>query len=364
MKIQDLITNCSDQFSAQFGPRLSPGHKRALDAMLACRRACGECVVACNNCNTHSHLPLSCGHRACPQCQVNVGENWFIRQQHKLLPVPYFMVTFTLPAELRQLVWQQQHIVYDLLFEAASTTLKTIGKNNHGLRIGMTGVLHTHTRALDFHPHVHFIVPGGGLVIKGESPQWQKFKGDYLVNEMALGKVFRGIFLQLLDDNAIEVPDKLPTKWVANIKVVGRGEKALRYLSRYLYRGVISQNNIMPAGDNSICYQYQDSKTKKRCTKVQDTASFLWKLMQHVLPRGFRRVRDYGFLHANAKQQLLQAQQLLRAKVPAQKPEKKPICCRVCKQAVEVVLVLAQKIPILFRGGSLAAATLAAAAPS
>jgi hypothetical protein len=363
MKIQELISNCAQAFHQQFGQQLTPGHKRALDAMLACRSACGECIVSCQNCNTYSHLPLSCGHRACPQCQVNLGENWFNRQQQKLLPAPYFMVTFTLPAELRQLVWRQQHIIYDLLFAAASTALKTIGKNNHGINIGMTGVLHTHTRALDFHPHLHFIVPGGGLDIHAKTPHWKKLKGDYLVNEIALGKVFRGLFLQLLDDNAIEAPRHLPKQWVANIKMVGRGEKALRYLSRYLYRGVISQNNIMPIGPNQIAYQYQDSKTKKRCTKIQDAPSFLWKLMQHVLPRGFRRVRDYGFLHANAKKQLLQAQHLLRVKITKPKPQKKPICCRVCKHAVEVVLVLAQKIPILFRANAPLPAHLTPAMP-
>ena len=107
----------------------------------------------------------------------------------------------------------------------------------------MTGVLHTHTRALDFHPFVHFIEPGGGQVIKGDMPQWKNFKSEYLVYELALGKVFRRIFLQLLDENGIEVPQTFLTKFVANIKVIGRGEKALRYLSRHLYRGVISQNN-------------------------------------------------------------------------------------------------------------------------
>lgn len=349
MKMASIINQCANDFRARYDAHLQPLHRRALDAMLACRQHCGECLIECERCDNHRWLGLSCGHRSCPQCQVNLGEQWFDRQQQKLLPVTYFMVTFTLPRELRTRMWQEQQFTYDILFNAAAESLKTIGKNNHGMKLGMTGVLHTHTRDLEFHPHIHFIVPGGGMVTNENSTYWQGMQGDYLINEFALAKVFRGIFLRLLAENSIDIPDYLPKQWVVNIKDIGRGEKALKYLSRYLYRGVISQNKISQGPDEKISFRYQDSKTKIIKTKTQDAASFLWKLMQHVLPRGFRRVRDYGFLHPNAKRQLQRVQLILRVKIEPKNTEKKAILCHVCKKAVTVVLVNAKKIPMMFR---------------
>lgn len=364
IKMATLINHCTDDFNQHFGARLQPMHRRALDAMLACKRQCGECLIACEQCNEHKWIALSCGHRACPQCQVNLGENWFARQQQKLIPVAYFMVTFTLPAQLRRIMWWYQEFLYDVLFKAAADTLKTIAKNNHGLKIGMTGVLHTHTRALDYHPHIHFIVPGGGIVTDKEGTRWQAMKGNYLVNEMALGTVFRGIFLRRLAESGVEIPPNLPKQWVANIKCVGRGEKALRYLSRYLYRGVISQSNIHAASNDQVRYQYQDSKTRKICYKTQDKTDFLWRLMQHVLPRGFRRVRDFGFLHPNAKRQLQQVQEILKAKTPTETPVKKPPLCACCKQVVKVIFVLPKRIPLLFRSMAVTAAKVPQTSPS
>jgi hypothetical protein len=352
IQLATLIHHCTPEFNAQFGSRLQPLHRRALDAMLACKSQCGQCLMACDHCQQQKWIGLSCGHRACPQCQVNVGELWFARQQQKLLPAVYFMVTFTLPAELRKLMWRYQSFLYDVLFKASVDTLKTIAKNNHGLKIGMTGVLHTHTRALDYHPHVHFIVPGGGMVTDQQGTRWQAFKGQYFVNEMALGKVFKGIFLRLLADTGLEIPAFLPKQWVANIKCVGRGEKALRYLSRYLYRGVISQNKLHRVEGHQVRYDYQDSKTKKTCSKIQSEAAFLWRLIQHILPRGFRRVRDFGFLHPNAKKQLQQVQALLKVKIRCHTPTKKPPLCACCKQPVKVVLVVAKKIPLLYRAAT------------
>ena len=212
----------------------------------------------------------------------------------------------------------------------------------------MTGVLHTHTRTLDYHPHVHFIVPGGGIVTKDKATHWKSIDENYLINEFALAKVFRGILLNLLIENCLSFPRNLKGQWVAHIKNIGRGEKALRYLSRYLYRGVINQNNIRTQG-GEVSFSYEESKTKQRKTKTLSAPHFIWKLMQHVLPRGFRRVRDYGFLHANAKRLLLQVQLALGITVASVPEKKKTICCSVCKGIVKVVHVLAQKIPLLFR---------------
>ncbi len=361
MQLQTLIAQHAESFLQQYGNYLWPGHKRALDAILACRTACGDCVVQCDPCATRTHIPLSCGHRACPQCQVNLGEQWFTRQQQKLLPVNYFMVTFTIPTGLRKIARYHQHIFYDLLFRAAATALTTMGKNNHGMKLGMTGVLHTHTRTLDYHPHLHFIVPGGGIVTDYKTALWKNLDEHYLINEFALARLFRGILLRLMIENCIAFPRNLDRQWVAHVKQIGRGEKALRYLSRYLYRGVIQQNTIH-TNENDVSFRYEESKTKQRKTKTFSATHFIWKLMQHVLPRGFRRVRDYGFLHANAKRLLQQVQLVLGVKPPPKVPDKKVLRCGQCKGLVKVVQVFAQKIPFLFRHSPTTAVVLTATA--
>lgn len=350
-KMADLINGCTEKLDQKYSSHLQPLHRRALDAMLACKSQCGECVVECAHCCEQRWVALSCGHRACPHCQINVGEHWLSRQQQKLLPVPYFMVTMTLPTQLRKLLWRHQDVLYDVLFRAAAETLKTIARNNHGIEIGFTGVLHTHTRRLDYHPHIHFIVPGGGMVVDQNGAHWRTFKSNYFVNELALAKVFRGIFLRYLADLELDTPREVPVQWVANIKCVGRGEKALRYLSRYLYRGVVSQNNIQLERQN-VRLHYQDRTTKKYVCAQYAQEDFVWKLMQHVLPKGLKRVRDFGFLHPNAKRKLQQVQELLMPKIKPIRPEKKEPICGHCKQPVTVILVLPKRIPFLFRAQS------------
>jgi len=349
MKIKHLIQSYSQTLIDHYGQRLLPGHRKALDAMLACRSHCGEFYSRCSHCTQQCITPLSCGHRSCPQCQHHLAEAWQQRQQQKRLPVTYFMVTFTLPYELRNTAWQHQDRVYDLLFKASVEALQTVGKNNFNLALGMTGVLHTHKRDKGYHPHIHIILPGGGLKSDNHGQIWQTLPQDFIINEFALARIFRGIFLRMLFENAIDLPTGLPKQWVAHIRNVGRGEKAIKYLSRYLYRGVISENDILANQQGQVTFRYQDSKTRKMRTKKQAADDFLWGLLKHVLPRGFRRVRDYGFLHGNAKKTLKRIQLMLHVKVPAQCEAKKPMVCPTCKSEMIIELVLPKRIPLQFR---------------
>jgi len=223
-----------------------PGHLKAMNAICSCRTPdSGELYVQCPDCNHAEWRPLSCGHRSCPKCQNHESSQWIDRQQGKLLPVPYFMATFTLPYELRPLTWHHQRKVYSILFICVSSTLKDFGLNrkNLGAEIGMTMVLHTHSRRLDFHPHVHVVVPGGG--VDKQKRQWKKKKGKYLFNEFAMANVFRARFLAALNKAGLSIPKNVPQKWVVDCEHVGKGITALKYLSKYLYRGVISEKNIV-----------------------------------------------------------------------------------------------------------------------
>lgn len=348
MKINQLIERYHHRLSDRYGHRLLPSHRRALDAISACRRYCGEFGATCQGCHEHTTVPLSCGHRSCPQCQHHLGEAWRERQIEKLLPVTYFMVTLTIPKQLRALAWQHQHTFYDLMFKAAREALITIGRNNHAIELGMTAVLHTHKRDKDYHPHLHIIIPGGGLIRSEKRLTWKAFDQDYLVNEFALAKVYSAILLRMLFEEAIPLPKGLPNQWVAHIKNVGRGKKAIHYLSRYLYRGVISENDIVLDQENQVTFRYQDSRTRKLCTRTLPAETFLWKILKHVLPRGMRRVRDYGFLHANAKHTLNRVQLHLHVKLPKRKPPKVKMRCSRCTKPMTVEWVNPKRIPIRF----------------
>jgi hypothetical protein len=177
MHLASILDQYHDVFQAKYGSRLLPGHLHAIDAISRCRTPqAGQLLVQCSNCGHTTWRPRSCGHRSCPQCQNHETSLWLDRQQEKLLPVEYFMATFTLPYELRFLAWDHQSLVYNLLFACASSTLKDFGLNpkNLGAHIGMTAVLHTHNRRLDYHPHIHVVVPGGG--VDKARKQWKKKK--------------------------------------------------------------------------------------------------------------------------------------------------------------------------------------------
>lgn len=301
MKLSELIPLFEADLRERYTLRLLPSHYHALNAMKQCRTPDGPFILTqCPGCDKQARLPHSCGHRSCPHCQHFESQRWLERQQQKLLPVDYFMVTFTLPAELRGIAWQHQRLIYDLLFKISWETLACFGLNDAQLKgkLGATAVLHTHSRSLDYHPHVHLIVPAGAL----DSSQrvWRKKQGKYLFNQKNLARVFRAKFIQAMMDQDLSLPEKLPEQWIVHCKQVGSGQKALTYLGKYLYRGVISENNILAVNGGKVTFCYTDNKGVSR-TRTLPGADFLWLLLQHVLPKGFRRVRDYGLLHANSK---------------------------------------------------------------
>ena len=287
--------------------------------------------MRCPDCNHAEWRPLSCGHRSCPKCQNHAASQWIDRQQGKLLPVPYFLATFTLPYELRSLTWYYQKIVFSIFFLCVSSTLKDFGLNpkNLGAEIAMTMVLHTHNRRLDFHPHIHVVVPGGGV----DKPrrQWKKKKGKYLFNNQAMAKVFRARFLAALNQAGLSIPKSVPSKWVVDCAHVGKGITALKYLSRYLYRGVINEKNIVSNQNGQVTFKYIESKTGNTRYRSLKGEDFLHLIIQHVLPKGFRRVRDYGFLHGNAKKMLLLVQLILQVVIKGielrPRPAFKCPCC-------------------------------------
>ncbi|MCP4164167.1 MAG: transposase [Deltaproteobacteria bacterium] len=339
MELSSIINQYQNSYINKYGNTALPGHLKAIKAICRCRTPdSGELYLRCNKCNHTEWRPLSCGHRSCPKCQNYEASKWIDRQLGKLLPVQYFMTTFTLPYELRSLTCNHQKTVYSILFICASSTLKDFGLNlkNLGAEMGMTMVLHTHSRKLDFHPHIHAVTPGGG--VDKQRRQWKKKKGKYLFNEYSMAKVFRARFIDALNNAGLSIPRGVPSKWVVDCKKVGKGITALKYLSRYLYRGVISEKNIVSNKNGKVAFKYIESETgylKFRTLKGED---FLHLILQHVLPKGFRRVRDYGFLHSNAKRMLFLIQLILHVKIKEIKQRTRPeFKCPHCKSSMVIL---------------------------
>ncbi len=333
MEMASIVNQYFPDYLDKHGQKALPSHLKTLHAIRCCRTAgSGELYVKCPECDHSEWRPMSCGNRHCPKCQNHATSQWVDKQQKKLLPVPYFMVTFTLPRELRSLVYRHQKLTYTLLFNCVVSTLKSFGlrPKNLGAEIGTTMVLHTNSRNLTFHPHIHAVVPGGG--IDKRSRLWKRVKSDYLFSHRALAEVFRGRFLAGLKKAGFCIPQEIPAKWVVDCTEAGKGIYALKYLSRYLYRGVISERNIVSNANGLITFRYIDSNTEETKYRTLKGEDFLQLIAQHVLPRGFRRVRDYGFLHGNAKRLRSLIQLILRVRIPPIKPRRRPAFkCSCCK---------------------------------
>lgn len=331
LRLAGLFAAGQSELIARYGTRLKSYQRRAMHAILDCRTAAlGTLDWHCIDCDQHRETLRSCGHRSCPQCQNHSTTEWLERQRQKLLPVDYFMLTFTLPAGLRPLACARPKAVYAALFHAASATIKGFGKRKLKAQLGQCAVLHTHNRRLDLHPHVHIVVPGGGIDASGK--RWRTLKGRYLFNAFALARVFRAKFLRALTDAGVSMPVGLPRKWVVDCRNVGKGEPALEYLSRYLYRGVIREHDLVAHEPKSgkVTFRYVDASTQAPAYRSLPIADFLWHVLSHVLPTGLRRVREYGFLHGKAKLRLAQVQLVLRVLIAARAARPRPVVCCPC----------------------------------
>jgi hypothetical protein len=200
----------------------------------------------------------------------------------------------------------------------------------------MVAVLHTHSRRLDYHPHLHTLIPAAA--IQKEQRLWHKKTGGYLFSHKALAKVFRAKMLQMLQQASITLPVNIPEKWVVNVKQVGSGDKAIIYLGRYLYRGVIQEKDILSHQQGKVTFRYKESKTQHIKTRTLDAVDFIWLLLQHVLPQRFRRSRDYGLLHPNSKQliQALYCQLKFTLSIPKPKP-RPDLHCPCCGGTMAII---------------------------
>lgn len=320
----------------------------AIEALLACKMPTQHKMSwCCSHCHHHEQHPLSCGHRHCPQCQYQTTQQWLQRQRTKQLPCHYFMVTFTIPYEFRPLALSQPKALYQLMFNVMAQVIKGFThRNRQGMR-GFTAVLHTHNRRRELHPHIHVILPCG--YYDKHRQHWHKGNQRFLFNHAALAKVWRAKLLDAISHHpTLYLPARYPQKWVVDCRNVGYGEHAYRYLARYLYRGVLPDSDIIKVTKTHVTFKYRDGQTQQTKTRTLPALKFLALILQHVLPKGLQRVRDYGFLHGNCKRDLHRIQALLlninqMLTPPSEKTHNATRLCPCCKGRMQCMGVILNK---------------------
>ena len=294
-------------------PALSPQQRRAIWAITHCRTAAlGGRAFVCHACHQVHFAYHSCNHKACPQCGALATRRWVAREVHKLINAPYFLVTFTLPSELRGCFFGPfAKQAYDLFFTAAEAALREKLAGDKGLRAttsGFTAVLHTWNQRLEFHPHIHCLVPGAGLNATGD---FVRVKSDqFLVYLPHLQAAFRQHFYRLFQEHDWQVDPQVWTKhWGVHIQAAGSGTAALKYLGTYVARTAITDARLLDITSQAVTFRWKDRAHQNRSQRLTlPGVEFVRRYLRHVLPRGLRSVRYYGFCHPTAKASRLRVQ--------------------------------------------------------
>jgi hypothetical protein len=369
LTVHELLRQFSPQYLEQFGSAMPARQREVLQRILRCRTpALGGELVACPDCDYFRYRYHSCNDRHCPLCGTGDADQWLEQQQQRLLlSVPYFLVTFTLPDPLRSWIRSHPKIGYELLFSSSARALQDLAGNPKrlGAQLGMLGILHTWSRKLIFHPHIHYLIPGGGLSL--DQRQWIASSPKFLFPRKPLALHFRTLFAEQLQQRDPKEFKELPAKiwkqnWGVNCRAVGSGEKALAYLARYVFKTATGNRRLQVLPSDKVLWPYRDSKTGQHQSIPLAPTELIRRFLQHVLPANFCRVRFFGWLHPAAKvrgnrvRALLQEPALLTAQErqtwqapsgseaqapasPSAKEARPEACCRCPRCGVPLFLV-------------------------
>lgn len=343
--LAEILRRAWPRYVAEHGAgNILPSHHAAVGAILSCHTPEGGGSVYDCECG-HRHFAYhGCGHRACPQCGHREAQDWLERQNARLLPGTYHLVTFTVPGQLRAIIRSNQRLMLDILFRESAATMQDIAATKLHGELGLLGALHTWTRRLAYHPHVHYIVPAvalreDGILVTPKKP-------DYLLCVKVLSKRMRTRFERALRERDPALfrqiaPSVWRKAWVVHSEPVGRGEHALKYLSRYIYRTAMSTERELSENNGHVSFRYTDSKTRERKRAVLPVLVFIAMFLQHILPKRFRRVRAYGWQSPAAKNKFERIRALLDALPtrPAVTAPREPvvICCPKCQKPMHLV---------------------------
>lgn len=338
LEVADIFRDHGPAWREANRGHISLGQLKVMSAIERCRSAAlGGHVLRCDDCETVHIAYNSCRNRHCPKCQGAAARQWLADRQAELLPVAYYHVVFTLPAPIGDIAHHNQAVIYDLLFKASAETLLTIAADpkHLGARVGFAAVLHTWGSAMTHHPHLHCIVPGGGLSLNGE--HWIPCKRDFFLPVRVLSRLFRRLFLEQLsaahrsgrlaffgqhqhlndaDAFAAYLAPLRQTEWVVYAKRPFSGPEAvLEYLSRYTHRVAISNSRLIDFDEHRVTFKWKDYRAKEEDrykTMSLETPEFIRRFLIHVLPHGFHRIRHYGlFANGQRAENLAKARALL-----------------------------------------------------
>lgn len=300
-QISEIFRTFGPEYIERFGENIPGEHRKVMKAITECRtRDCGMVVYECDKCGIPHSAFRSCGNRNCPICQNHKTKQWLEKQMKRQLPGHHFMITFTVPQQLRRFIRSNQRSAYSAMFKASSQALKKLTRDEKfigGDSPGFFGVLHTWGRQLQYHPHIHFVVPGGAISM--EDGQWHPSRVDFYLPVKALSKIFKAKFKdEMKKAGLFEAipPDAWASGWNVNSQAVGNSGRSVKYLAPYVFKIAISDSRIVKVEDRMVFFRYKKSGSDRWRTMALDAMEFLRRFLQHVLPTGFMKVRYYGFL--------------------------------------------------------------------
>lgn len=304
--INEIFRIYSPEYLRTYGEAMPLEHKKVIAAIINCRmEGNGSFVYRCEECGELHVVHRSCGNRHCPQCQGHKTRLWLERQLGRQLPGHHFMVTFTVPKEIRPFMRSHQRVTYSALFSASADAMNALAKDPKFIGSdlsGFFGVLHTWGRQLQYHPHIHYVVPGGALSTR--DGLWHPSNIAFYLPVKALSPIFRAKFRDQMEKAGLlsEIPSETWQKgWNVNCKAVGDGHASIKYLARYVFRVAITDRRIVKVEDGKVFFHYRKQKSNRLRTMALDVMEFIRRFLQHVLPTGFMKVRYYGFLSPISK---------------------------------------------------------------
>lgn len=351
--IDQIFREYGDEYLNHFIEDIPFEHIKVIRAIQRCRTEfSGINTYQCKKCETHHSLFRSCGNRNCPVCQYQKGNEWLDKRMKEQLPGAYFMVTFTIPKEMRGFMRTSQKKAYNIFFKAASDTLKLLMKNPKfvgGDLPGFFAVLHTWGRQIQYHPHIHFVVPGGALCTK--TGEWKRAQKGFLAPIHALSKVFRAKFRdemkKLNIKNSVD-PDVWKKSWNVNSQYIPNGSSgAIKYLAPYVFKVGISNSRIIKVENRRVFFKYKKQRSSKVKTMNLDIMEFIRRFLQHVLPTGFMKVRYYGFMGSGCKITTKQLTAKIaksydyKVRIPqyVPSPKRPPMKCDKCGGELELIMI-------------------------
>jgi Putative transposase/Transposase zinc-binding domain len=349
--LRDIFTAFAPEYLERY-PNLPTAHRQVISAIQQCRSGhYGHSLYQCSRCGEHHRVNHSCGNRHCPQCQQHKTQQWLSRHLDKQLPGPHFLLTFTVPETLRLFIRSHQRPAYQAMFHASAEALKRLATDARFIGTdlpGFTGVLHTWGRQLQYHPHIHYIVPGGGL--SKDRTTWLSSRANFFVPVKALSPLYRAIFkedmrqvglLEQVDPQAWTIP------WNVHSQANHHGSSAFTYLAPYVFKVAISNRRLVALTDRTVTFTYRKVGSARLRTAQLDVMEFLRRFLQHVLPEGFMKVRHFGLLHASCTVPLTTIRLLMGQRHPhgGQPPRCTPLRpraarCPTCGAPMHVIMRL------------------------